>query len=90
MIIDIFLQVVTYIVGAIFQFFPVVTLADIPLIGLSVRSLLLTVVLTWNGFLVTFPYAVVVWQVFQIILSFELLMLVMKFLLGSRHISNDK
>jgi len=71
-------------ISAIFVFLPVVTIADIPFIGESVSSTLLTMMEYWNGFTATFPYAIHVTQVFLlVIVPFELLMLVSKLFLGS-------
>jgi len=69
----------------IFGFLPVVTLADIPLIGSSLSSTLVTAVQIWNAFLVTFPYAQIVWNIFLIVIvPLEILLLIAKFFLGSR------
>lgn len=38
----------------------------------------------WNSFMVTFPYASVAWHMFLLMLVFEALMLVLKFVLGQR------
>jgi len=90
MIIDLFLSIFNIVLASIFQFFPVVTIASLPLIGEFLRDTLVTIVTTWNAFLETFPYALVVWQVFLIvILPFEFLMLIGKLFLGSRMISHD-
>jgi len=91
MIIDLLISTVGMILKGIFQFFPIVTLADVPVIGDTIRSLLLTVVKTWNSFLVTFPYSEVVWNIFLfVILPFEGLMIFLKFLLGSRAIGKHE
>lgn len=83
MITNILIQVAFGILGIIFVFFPVVTIASLPVIGPSLSTILITMVTTWNAFMVTFPYAQVAWQVFLfVILPFELLMLIGKFFLG--------
>jgi len=84
MIITMLLFLVQGLFGAIFYFLPVVNLASIPVIGESIRNTLITVMHTWNAFLVTFPYAEVVWICFKAIIAFEILMLVVKFFLGHR------
>jgi hypothetical protein len=64
---------------------PVVSLSDIPFIGSTIRGLLLSVVEYWNAAQDTFPYLIVLWHVFiYVILPFELLMLTVKLVLGSR------
>ena len=73
-----------FIMIAIFSFLPVVTIADIPYIGSSVSGYLDTIMLTWNAFMVTFPYAETGWFVFKMLLWFEALLLLARFLLGSR------
>lgn len=71
--------------GALFYFLPVVTLADIPLIGDFVSETLTEMVLIWNAFIGTFPYAEIAWNIFLfVILPFEGLMLIAKFFLGHR------
>jgi len=62
-----------------------VTLADLPYIGDEVSSILTAVILKWNAFMATFPYAETGWHIFLwVILPFEAVMLVAKFVLGSR------
>jgi len=89
MIINLIIAVILGILEVVFNFLPVVTLADIPGIGSTVQSMLTQAVETWNAFMVTFPYAVVVWTSVQIIIGFELLMLVGKFFLGGRMPNNE-
>lgn len=85
MIINYLISFILGIISIFFVFLPVVTLADIPVIGDTISSLLLTMVRMWNSFIDTFPYAGTAWQVFlYVILPFELLMLVGKFFLGHR------
>jgi len=92
MIINLLLSVFLSIFQGILYFLPVVTIADIPVIGSIVQSSLITMVQTWNAFIVTFPYAGTVSTVFfAVIIPFEFLMLVGKFLLGHRMpASNEK
>jgi len=81
---------VGFILTAIFYFLPVVTIADLPLFGEELADLLVTVITTWNAFLVTFPYAVVVWNMFLfVVMPFEILMLVAKFFFGHRLPANS-
>ena len=91
MIIDLIITAFGYFLQAIFYYLPIVTLSSLPYIGDTIASLLLTVVKTWNSFLVTFPYAVVGWNIFKyVILPFEGLLLLSKFLLGSRSLGQHK
>jgi len=85
MITILFLNFIILIVGIIFYFLPVVTIADIPWIGQYISDTLISVVHIWNGFLETFPYAVTPWHIFiWIILPFEILLIIARFFLGSR------
>lgn len=77
--------VIVMILSGIFGFLPTVSIATIPYIGESVESVLITMITTWNAFLVTFPYAEVGWNIFlYVIIPFEILMLIAKFFFGSR------
>lgn len=85
MLIQTLLNSIIGFVQAIFDLLPTATLADLPIIGTTVSDTLETVIETWNAFMVTFPYAVTLWDVFIfVILPFEILLLVAKFLLGHR------
>jgi len=85
MITDVILSVIVSILGAIFYFLPVVSISDIPYIGEQLSSILATIVGIWNALLITFPYAIVVWNTFLfVIIPFELLLLIGKFFLGHR------
>jgi len=55
----------------------------------GIDDALVSIVGTWNAFLVTFPYADIAWTMFiYFILPFELGMLLLKIILGSRTPSN--
>jgi len=85
MIITLLLNFILLVFGTIFSFLPVVSIADVPIIGGTLRSLLVYIVQMWNAFLNTFPYAETAWYIFLVvILPFEILMLIAKFFLGSR------
>jgi len=85
MITDVLLTVIVSLLGAIFYFLPVVSVSSIPYIGTSIASTLTLMVTTWNAFMVTFPYAVVIWNTLLfVIIPFEFTMLVGKFFFGSR------
>lgn len=81
-----FIFIIGMMINAIMSLFlPIVTISSIPIVGPSVYSVLVTVVSTWNAFLVTFPYAALPWKLFLfVILPFELLLLVAKLILGHR------
>jgi len=69
----------------LFSWLPDVSVASIPVIGPSLAEYLLLAVTKWNAFMVTFPYAEVVWNVFLFaIIPFELLLLVLKVILAHR------
>jgi len=85
MIINLIIGVILNLVAVIFVFLPVVHLSDLPYAGQAISDTLTTMVTTWNAFLITFPYAVVAWNVLLlIIVPFELLMLIGKFFFGHR------
>lgn len=85
MIIALLINILVGIFSILFGFFPVVTIADIPVIGESVSSILLQMVVMWNAFLLTFPYAQLPWNILlYVILPFEVLLLVFRFILGHR------
>lgn len=79
------IQFVVFVLGLIFGFLPVVTIADIPIMGEFVSTYLLQAVLILNAFMETFPYATTLWDMFiYVILPFEFTMLIAKFFLGHR------
>lgn len=85
MIINLLINLILLVFGSLFVFLPEVYLSDIPLIGNELVSALTTMITTWNSFLVTFPYAEVVWDVILfVIIPFEILLLVARFFLGQR------
>jgi len=91
MIINYLLDLIFNALGSIFQFLPVVTLATIPTIGPVLSSSLITIIKTYNAFIVTLPYAQIgVNVLLYVILPFELLLLVGKFFLGHRLPVNHK
>jgi len=70
---------------AIFDFVGVVSIADIPIIGETLSTLLLTIITTYNAFIDTLPYAGIAMDVFIFaIIPFEIGMFVIKLLGGSR------
>jgi len=89
MIINLIIFAVMGLVSAIFVLLPVVTIASIPVIGQSMSDILGTMVITWNAFIVTFPYAGVAWGFWPWIVGFELLLLLGKFFLGHRMPTNS-
>lgn len=84
MISELILDFIYTIYSAIFNLLPNVTIADIPSVGPFISTNLTLAVTKWNAFLITFPYAVVVWFCFKLIIVFELLLLTARFILGSR------
>jgi len=84
MIFDILLTVLTKTSELLGAIMPNVDLSDIPFIGDTVRSTLVTVMGVWNSFMESFPYAYVLWYTFLALIAFELLLLGLKFILGSR------
>jgi len=85
MIIDSIIFLILTVVGYIFSFLPVVTIADIPYIGETVSTTLISFMGIWNAFIDTFPYAGIAWNVFLLaIIPFEILMIIAKFFFGQR------
>ena len=85
MIFNLLINFVLLIVGSIFVFLPEVSLAGLPIVGDFLPALLLRIVVTWNAFVETFPYAGLAWSiVLYVILPFEALLIISKFFLGSR------
>jgi len=85
MIINLIISVFLSIFGAIMTILPEVTLLSIPVVGTFISETLTDMVLIWNAFLGTFPYAEIAWNIFLfVILPFEGLLLLGKFFLGHR------
>jgi len=87
MILNYIFDALINIVNGVLSFLPDVSLSDV--FGIDFASMLTPVILTWNSFMETFPYAQIAWYVFLVILPFELLMLVGKFFLGHRLPAKD-
>jgi len=85
MIFNLLIYLILVVVSSIFNLLPVVTLSSIPLIGTAMRGFLVSAIQMYNGFITTFPYAQTAFQIMlYVIIPFELLMLLGKFLLGHR------
>jgi len=85
MLISALISVFIVLMQSIVGWFDVVTLADLPVIGNTVRETLIAVVTTWNAFLLTFPYAVLPWQLFLYgVIPIEISIIIFRFILGSR------
>jgi len=84
MLIEILIYILTQIVSAFGLLFGYTGQAPL-LLPFGIDAALQNVVGIWNAFIVTFPYAEIGWHMFlYFILPFELLMLAMKFIMGSR------
>jgi len=84
MITNAILYLIVGLFTLLFGWLPVVTIADIPLIGSVLNSFLVTFIPTWYAFMETFPYAQIVWDIFLLgVIPFELLLLGAKFFLGN-------
>jgi hypothetical protein len=83
MILNYIFDAIVNIINGVLSFLPVVSLSSV--FGLDLASPLSGVVSTWNAFMITFPYAMVAWHMLLwVVLPFEALMLLGKFLLGHR------
>jgi len=90
MIINLLINTVVLLFGAVFSIMPVVGLDSIPIIGDTLHAVFVDMALTWNAFIVTFPYAGVAWNVFlMLIIFFEMPLIALKFFLGSRSPDKD-
>lgn len=84
MIVSVILTVLTGALNVIFFLLPTATLESIPFIGDTIDSTLTSFVLWMNAFIDTFPYAGIVWNLFQWLILFEISLLVLKFFFGAR------
>jgi len=84
MILQLLLNFVLAVLNAIFSWLPPVI--ELPF---GVDSILVTAVRYFHGAMTTVPYLQVVWTCFLWALAFELLMLVLKIILGSRVPANN-
>lgn len=83
MLLNLIIQIVLYILAGIFFYFPPANIANIPIVGQLISNILITMMQTWNAFMVTFPYAVFAWHMLLwVVIPFEIGMLIMKFFLG--------
>jgi len=91
MIINLLFNLLILVFGWVFSVLPIVTVSSIPLIGEFVSTYLGVAMRAWNTFMETLPYARIGWDVFvTVILPFEGLLLLSKFILGSRMPANHK
>jgi len=89
MITNILIKTFFLITTGIMSILPDVTISSIAIIGEEISTLLTTMVGYWNGFLIIFPYAEIVWQMFLfVILPFEGMFLLAKLILGNRMPTN--
>jgi len=85
MILNLLIQFILQLLSAIFNIFPVVSISSIPYAGEYIAEILLDIVITWNTFMITFPYAEIGWNVLLwVILPFEAIMSLGKFFFGHR------
>ena len=90
MIITFIIRFVVMVFRGIFALFPTSSVSNpfgsetAPTWGIAISNGITIMIQTWNAFLISFPYAVVGWHMFLVILSFEALMLIGKFFLGAR------
>lgn len=79
------LRALNIITSLILSIVPTVDLGDIPLIGISLRALLVNIMGYWNTAVETLPYLGTVWNTFlYVIIPFELGLIILKFFLGNR------
>ena len=85
MIINQIINFIVLCIGILFTFFPVVHLSNIPIIGGGITGILVGIIQTWNAFLITFPYAQIVWHIFlYLIIPFEISIILLRFFFGNR------
>jgi len=83
MILNYLFDALINIINGVLSFLPEVSLDSI--FGIDFATPLYSIVATWNAFMDTFPYAEVAWRMLLwVVLPFEALMLLGKFLLGHR------
>jgi len=79
------LQVFIIIIGVFFFILPVATISSIPIIGSTISDILYSIIISWNTFMISFPYAQTLWDVFLfVIIPFEISVLILKLVFGSR------
>jgi len=85
MIFNLLINTILLAFGMLFSIMPVATIADIPVIGETITSIMVFAVTHWNSVIDTFPYFDIVWTLFlYIVIPFEIGLIVLKFFLGSR------
>jgi len=89
MILNLLINALLLLFGGIFSFFEPVSLADLPVAGPLLSSTLTSAVQIWNTFMETVPYLQFPWTLFLVVvLPFEILLLIAKFILGHRSPAN--
>ena len=87
MIFTFIMSFIASFIGMIFDIihFPIVTLAGIPFIGDTIIYYLTLVIGYWNTFLLVIPLFAIPWNLFlNIIVPFEIALIMLKFFLGHR------
>ena len=91
MILNFIITVIFDTFNALFSIFPTASLSNIPYVGSLIVSTITSAVKTWNTILETIPYLQFSWNAFlYVIIPAEIILLLMKFALGSRAPINEK
>lgn len=84
MILNYIIAGITRAIDYVFSHLPNATVLDLPF-GEFIYDALVSMVLTWNAFIDTWPYGIALYQVFVFgIIPFELAVLTIRLVLGSR------
>lgn len=84
MIFNFLFDFILIVLSSIINIIPSVNISGILFIGDDLYNILVQMIRIWNGAIYSFPYLEILNIVLFVIISFELLVLVVKLLLGSR------
>lgn len=84
MLIQLLLQILISLVTILFSWLP-----DVAILPFGIDAALSYVVELFHGAIETLPYLEIVWTCFLYLIGFEILLVILKFFLGSRHIAKD-
>jgi len=84
MILTLILKTIVGIISLLFEVVPKVSIANIPFIGTYIYYYVGVAISYVNTMNTIIPYFAIVWQMFLWIISFEIMLLLLKLFLGSR------
>lgn len=84
MIIQLFLQILISLITLLFSWLP-----DVTILPFGIDTALSYAVQLFHGAMSTLPYLEIVWTCFLYLLGFEILLVILKFFLGSRSFGKE-